>query len=107
MRTITLSALSLILVAGAASAQTMDISSLTSIDDADVVNADGDKIGEIEEVLVDDSGTPVAAVVEVGGILDIGDEDIVISLEDLSYEDGDYATTLTEEQLEELPEWDD
>jgi len=37
MRNITLPALSLILMAGAASAQTMETSSLHSIDDADVM----------------------------------------------------------------------
>ena len=107
MRHITLSALSLILVTGAASAQGVDTSSLHSVDDANVMGPDGDKIGEVEEILVDDSGSPVAAVIEAGGFLDIGDEDIVVSLDELTFENGDYTTSMTEEELEELPTRDD
>ena len=107
MRYITLPALSLILMAGAASAQTMDVSSLHSIDDADIMGADGKKIGEIEEILVDDSGEPVAAVVEAGGFLNIGDDDIVVSLEDLTFDNGDFTTPMTEEELKNLPKWED
>ena len=73
----------------------------------DVYNSDHDKIGEVEEILVDDSGSPVAAVIEAGGFLDIGDEDIVVSLDELTFENGDYTTSMTEEELEELPTWDD
>ena len=107
MRHITLPALSLILMTGAAAAQSVDMSNLYSVDDADVMGPDGNKIGEIEEILVDVTGIPVAAVVEAGGFLDIGDEDIVVSLEDLTLDAGNYSTLLTEEELEDLPEWDD
>ncbi|MGR3483116.1 PRC-barrel domain-containing protein [Salipiger marinus] len=107
MRNITLPALSLILMAGAASAQTMETSSLHSIDDADVMGPDGNRIGEVEQILVDDSGTPVAAVVEAGGFLDIGDEDIVVPLEELTFKDGDFTTSMTEDELKNLPKWDD
>ena len=107
MRHITFPALSLILMTGAAAAQSVDMSNLYSVDDADVMGPDGNKIGEIEEILVDVTGIPVAAVVEAGGFLDIGDEDIVVSLEDLTFDAGNYSTLLTEEELEDLPEWDD
>lgn len=115
MRYITLPALSVILMAGAASAQTMDTApaqtmdtaSLHSIDDADVMGPDGKQIGEVEQILVDDSGMPVAAVVEAGGFLDMGDEDIVVPLEELAFENGNYTTEMTEEQLTQLPKWDD
>lgn len=107
MRYLGLHALAFVMIGGAAAAQTMDISNLSSIDDADIMTAEGDKVGEVEEILVDKSGTPVAAVIEVGGFLDIGDEDVVIMLEDMTYEDGDFTTQLSEGQLESLPVWDD
>lgn len=107
MRHITLPALSLMLMTGAAAAQSVDMSSLYSVDDANVLGPDGSKIGEVEEILVDVTGIPVAAVVEAGGFLDIGDDDIVVSLDDLTFDGGDYSTLMTEEELSQLPKWDD
>ena len=66
----------------------LDIAQLRSADDANVVNAAGDKLGEIEDVLVGADGKPVAYVVDTGGFLDIGDEDVVVS-------------------IDALPKWDD
>ena len=37
------------------------------IEDMDIVNAAGDEIGEVEEVLVDENGQAVAVVVQVTG----------------------------------------
>lgn len=91
----------------AASAQGMDVSTLSSIDDVNIIGADGNKIGEVEEVLVDDSGAAVAVVAEVGGFLDMGDDDVVIMLDELTFADGEYSTQMTEEQLKELPTWND
>ena len=107
MRNITLPALSLILMAGPPPPPTMDTSSLPPTGAADLMGPDGNRIGEVEQILVDDSGTPVAAVVEAGGFLDIGDEDIVVPLEELTFEDGDFTTSMTEDELKNLPKWDD
>lgn len=107
MRHITLPALSLILMTGAAAAQSVDTSNLYSVDDADLMGPNGNKIGEVEEILVDVTGIPVAAVVEAGGFLDIGDKDIIVSLEDMTFDSGNFSTLLTEDELKELPEWDD
>ncbi|WP_240758147.1 PRC-barrel domain-containing protein [Palleronia sediminis] len=96
-----------LMIGGAVSAQTMDISNLRSIDDADLYGPEGNKIGEVEEILVDETGTPVAAAIEFGGFLDIGDDDVVIMLEDMTYENGNFSTSLTEDQLGQLPSWDD
>lgn len=84
-----------------------DNSYLKSVEDIDVVDADGQKIGEVEEILIDEDGKPAAFHIEVGGFLDIGDEDVAVPLEALTYEDGSYVSKLTLEQIENLPEWDD
>ena len=80
---------------------------LMSVDDLDVVNADGDVIGEIEDVLIDQTGRPVAFVIEVGGFLDIGDSDAQVPIDALTFADGVFVSKMTEEQLENLPEWND
>ncbi|KUF11850.1 PRC-barrel domain-containing protein [Pseudoponticoccus marisrubri] len=84
-----------------------DNSYLKSVDDMDVVDADGEKIGEIEEILVDEAGHPAAFHIEVGGFLDIGDEDVAVPLAALTYEDGVYVSKMNRTQIENLPEWDD
>ena len=75
--------------------------------DMDVVTPNGDKIGEVEEVLMDTSGQVVAVAVEVGGFLGIGDDDVIIRLDQLRLQDNQFVTTLTKEQIEALPKWDD
>ena len=93
----------------AATAQTMDITDYQAIQDVEVVTeADGQEVGEIEEVLVDGTGEVVAAVVEVDdGFLDLGDSDVVIQLDDLTWNGGEFTTSLTEGQMQSLPTWDD
>ncbi len=103
-------AAALILPLGSAGAlaQTMDVSGYRSIEDIDVVVASGETVGEIEKILIDGSGTPVAAVVEINdGFLNLGDTEVVVNLSDLTWEDGQYSTALTEGQIESLPVWDD
>lgn len=75
--------------------------------DMNVVTPNGDKIGEVEEVLMDASGKVVAVAVEVGGFLGIGDDDVIIPLDQLRLENEQLVTTLTKEQIEALPKWDD
>jgi hypothetical protein len=92
----------------AGQAQTaMDVASLTVLDEVDLVDRDGAEIGDVEEGLIGPDGSLVAVVVEVGGFLEIGDEDRVIAVERLSFEDGDFVTDLTTEEIETMPEWDD
>jgi len=101
-----LPAIALTFAAGTALAQGLDVDVLRSLDGAKIPGPNGDQVGEIEEILVDDSGTPTAAVVEVGGWLDIGDEDVVISFDNLQYDNGTYTVSMTAEEMETLPKWD-
>ncbi len=93
--------------ASAAGAQSVDVASLTSIDDIDVMTVAGENVGEIETALIGPDGSLVAVVVEAGGFLGIGDEERVLPIERLVFEDGDYTTDLTAEEVEALPTWDD
>jgi len=94
-------------VALPASAQT-DFKSLREINDIDVVSQDGERIGEIEDVLIDETGTPVAVTVDIGqNFLDIGDEDAIFMIDQLSLENGRYVTGMTTEEIEGLPRHND
>ncbi len=75
--------------------------------DMNVVTPNGEKIGEVEEVLMDASGKVVAVAVEVGGFMGLGDDDVVIQLDQLRLQNQQLVTTLTKEQIEALPKWDD
>jgi PRC-barrel domain len=68
---------------------------------------DDDQIGEVEEVLTGASGEVVGFSVETEGFLGIGGEDVIVGVEQLELAGDRFVTTLTEEQLEELPRWED
>ncbi|WP_395515428.1 PRC-barrel domain-containing protein [Pseudorhizobium flavum] len=75
------------------------------IDDLDIYGADGEEIGEIEDVLLNLDGTVAAVAVEVGGFLGIGDKDVLVDWSALEItREGDdirvMAPTLTREVLE-------
>jgi putative membrane protein len=73
-----------------------------------VVNANGDEVGEIEDLVVDQNQTHFA-VLSVGGFLGIGDKKVAIPLGELQLgEDEAYLmSSATEEQLEGMPEYDE
>ena len=65
-------------------------------------------IGEIEDIVLDQSGQMIGIVAEVGGFLDIGDKHVMLETKDIrlvAVDDKSYSfvTRLTEEQLEEMP----
>lgn len=71
---------------------------------ADLNNAAGDEIGEIEDLLVGPNNDVTLAVVEVGGFLGMGSKYVALELEKINkLNDGDYTIAMTKEQLESLP----
>lgn len=80
---------------------------LMEVEGAEIHGLGGERIGEIEEVLMNPAGEIVAFTVEVGGFLGIGDREVIIDLAQLQREGGRFFVTLTREQIEALPEWDD
>lgn len=87
---------------GSASTAEKPESPPASIVGKDVVNQQNDKIGEIDSV----SGKQV--IVSVGGFLGMGDRKVALDWEQLSLtgtgEDTKIQTSMTKEQLEQLPE---
>jgi hypothetical protein len=80
-------------------------------EDADLYDRTGEEeVGDIDSVLIDAAGRPVAISAEVGGYLSAneGEKTVVIGLDRLrADEDGDLLTTLTREELLRLPEWEE
>lgn len=105
-----------LLAAGAAHAQsyqavedttlTVELMNLTvgDLEDMDVINADGDEVGDVERVLMRD-GAVAALAVEVGGFFGIGDKTVVVPLDQLTVAGDDLMTNMTQTELEGLPEW--
>lgn len=73
----------------------------------DVHNAKGEEIGEIDDLVVSRADKSIQAVLEVGGVMGIGDKLIAMPYGDLRVSrDGEYVfVNATEEQLEARPEF--
>jgi hypothetical protein len=81
--------------------------SVDDLEDMDLYGPGGEEIGEVEEVLADGSGQPIAVAAEVGGYLGVGERDVTIGLDQLRLEGEHLVSSMTREQLEALPEWED
>jgi hypothetical protein len=77
------------------------------LDDMDVYGAGGEKIGEVDEVLLNAAGQPAAITVEVGGFLGIGAREAILTLDQVRLEGKRLVTSLTKAQIEALPKWED
>ncbi|ANK82363.1 MAG: hypothetical protein TEF_17360 [Rhizobiales bacterium NRL2] len=73
----------------------------------DVYSSRGDEVGEIERVLRDENGQIDEVVVEFGGFLGLGDEEVVVPQDRMRMEPGNdrVIVEMTEEELEQLPEY--
>lgn len=72
-----------------------------------VQNAQGENLGEIDDLLIDKDGSIRAAVVSVGGFLGVGDRNVAIDWKEVSFSpQGDTITVnLTKEELQNAPEF--
>ena len=77
------------------------------LEDMDLENAEGEEIGEVEEVLMDGTGQPVALAIEIDDLLDLDDEDRVFRLDQVRLDGDDLVTDLSNSEIEALPVWDD
>ena len=82
--------------------------SSTELEDMNLLSHTGEEIGEIENVLVDENGQPVAITAEIGGFLGVGHKTVVIGFDRLQLKgegEPDLATTLTKEEIQGLEAW--
>lgn len=85
------------------SAQTGAAAGYRKLDDMNVVTKAGEKVGEVDEALINASGQVVAVAVDLSGSFD----EVIMGLDKLRFENNQFVTTLTKEQMEALPKWDD
>lgn len=92
----------------------MEVEQLTAdkMQGAYVYGANDETVGEIGELLLDDSGKISQAVINVGGFLGLGEKPVAVSFEKIQIlkgVDGDayrFYIDSTEEKLEALPEYE-
>jgi sporulation protein YlmC with PRC-barrel domain len=82
--------------------------SVDKVEDMDVYDANGKKIGEVDSVLEDKDGTIKAVTIEYGGFLGFGEKGAILTLDQIKSKDGkDVMVELTEQDLPSLPAWND
>ena len=82
--------------------------SSTELEDMNLLSHTGEEIGEVENVLMDENGQPVAITAEIGGFLGVGQKTVVIGFDRLQLkgeDEPDLATTLTKEEMQGLEAW--
>ncbi len=73
----------------------------------DVVNKNGEEVGQVETLVIQPDKGDVHAVISVGGFLGIGDRDVAVPLKELDFgtENVTLMSQQTKEDLEALPEY--
>lgn len=74
---------------------------VTDLEGKDVEDANGDNIGDITDVLVNEKGEVIAVLVGVGGFLGIGRKDVAVSMSALQFGPGKTEGLKTEEQRQQ------
>lgn len=81
-----------------------------NLEDADVYTADGDEIGDVSDLLVDNNGQVTHVVVNVGGFLGMGTHTVALPLDQVDVQwnqdrdDARVYVSMTKDQLKALPE---
>lgn len=74
----------------------------------DVVDADGESVGEVTDLIIGDDGTVQQAVVSYGGMLGFNEKTSAVDLDDVTLDgpDGDVKLSITRAQVDELPDYE-
>lgn len=73
----------------------------------DVIGANGQKVGDVEDVLADQSGKAVAVSIDAGSLLQMNSKEIIMQLNALQMRDGKLHTSMSKEQIRALPDHND
>jgi len=71
-----------------------------------VYGANGNKVGEVNNLLVGADGRVHAAVIEFGGFLGIGENRVAVPWDQLNVATDRVTTNMTEDQVKSAPRWD-
>lgn len=73
----------------------------------DIVGSDGKKIGDVEDVLADSSGKPVAVSVDAGSFLQMNKKEVIMQIGTLQMRDNKLHTSMNKDQISALPDHND
>jgi sporulation protein YlmC with PRC-barrel domain len=76
--------------------------SVKQLEDMELTDSGGKRIGEVEDVLMTPEGKITALAVEVAG-----DKEVIMKFDQLRHQGNVFTTDLTEKQVEALQIWDD
>jgi hypothetical protein len=79
-------------------------STIDEVEDMELFDAQGTKLGEVEEVLGVDAGSATALAIDLEGS---DDNDVVVELSNVVLQDNRLVSNLTIDQLRVLPVWND
>ena len=75
----------------------------------DVKTSDGEKVGSVDDLIIDNNGQVVAIIVGVGGFLGMGQKDVSIGWDNISQsgrgDDNDLRVDVTRQALRNAPEF--
>ena len=71
----------------------------------DVYGAQGEEIGEIEEVLATGDGRLAAVAIDVGGFLGVRERQVIVNLHEIELDGLRLVINATRESIEALPRW--
>ncbi|MGE3282926.1 MAG: PRC-barrel domain-containing protein [Alphaproteobacteria bacterium] len=71
----------------------------------DVYGMRGNEVGEIENLLIDPDGRVRAAVIEFGGLLGIGENEVALPWDQLKVTGDRIMVNMTEDQIKAEPRW--
>ena len=94
-------------VGSAGTVESRDGTYLQTVENIDIVTPDGEKIGEVEEILIDSDGVPAGFLIEIGGFFGLADSEVAVPLGALTWDGAHYVSTMTQEQLENLRPFDE
>src|SRR5690606_26817860 len=82
---------------------------VAQVNQADVVNSRGESIGQVSQVVRDNSSGDLGVVIRSGGVLGLGGSSILVDLAELSQMDENqllWDTMLNQEDIKQMPEFD-
>lgn len=89
------------------SEQTAQLPNLQEMVGQSVYGQNNEEVGEISEVLMDAQGNVERVVIDQGGFLGIGEKEIAVKVDQLNFAQDRVQINMTEQQLSEMPEYEE
>lgn len=78
----------------------------TELIGADVIGQEGDDVGDLENVLVDDQGNATHVVIGHGGWMGLGEKEVAVPLSQIQVSGGRIQVMVPDQQLADMPEYE-